>query len=227
MSESLLTIWEQVRRVPKDAQKEIKGGRLAGMTDVNPVWRLKTLTGIFGPCGVGWKYEVTGKHMETGANNEIAAFVDINLYIKHAGEWSAPIPGTGGSMFVAKERNGMHTSDECYKMALTDAISVACKSLGVAADVYWSADKSKYEQTSQPAPSAPSSGVQPGKITTDQYRILQEACLGADGKPDSGSVSRLKDILKKHGYETAKDIEQKDYDVIKSEFVDYGLPFDV
>ena len=29
----------------------------------------------------------------------------------------------------------MYTSDECYKMALTDALSVACKALGVAADV--------------------------------------------------------------------------------------------
>ena len=38
----------------------------------------------------------------------------------------------------------MYTSDECYKMALTDAISVACRALGVGADVYWEADRSKY-----------------------------------------------------------------------------------
>lgn len=43
----------------------------------------------------------------------------------------------------------MHISDECYKMALTDAISVACKALGVAADVYWSSDVTKYSENSQ------------------------------------------------------------------------------
>ena len=37
---------------------------------------------------------------------------------------------------MAKEKSGMYTSDECYKMALTDAMSVACKALGVAADVF-------------------------------------------------------------------------------------------
>ena len=30
------------------------------------------------------------------------------------------------------------------KMALTDAISVACKSLGIGADVYWNKDNTKY-----------------------------------------------------------------------------------
>jgi len=58
-----------------------------------------------------------------------------------------PISGTGGSMFVAKEKNGFYVSDECYKMATTDAISVACKQLGIGADVYWQADKTKYDKT--------------------------------------------------------------------------------
>ena len=31
-------------------------------------------------------------------------------------------------------------------MAYTDAISVACKALGVGADVYWQADRTKYDQ---------------------------------------------------------------------------------
>ena len=87
------------------------------MTDINPMWRIKALTELFGPCGVGWKYTITDKRLEDGANEEISAFVDIDLYIKHEGEWSKAIPGTGGSMFVAKERSGLYTSDECPKMA--------------------------------------------------------------------------------------------------------------
>ena len=39
-------------------------------------------------------------------------------------------------------------------MALTDAISVACKALGMGADVYWEKDNTKYNQPNgQPAPS--------------------------------------------------------------------------
>lgn len=140
-----LRIYEKVRVVPDAAQKQIAGGRLKGMTDINPMWRIKTLTETFGPCGFGWKYVITGQRIEIGANGESAAFVDINLYIKDDNEWSEPIPGTGGSMFVANERNGMYTSDECFKMALTDALSVACKALGFGADVYWQKDRSKYD----------------------------------------------------------------------------------
>lgn len=141
-----LEIYERVRQVPTSAQREIQAGRLKGKTDINPMWRIKALTEQFGPCGIGWKYTITDKRLENGANNEVSAFVDIDLYIKVDGKWSDAIPGTGGSAFVASERNGLYTSDECYKMALTDAISVACKALGFGADVYWAKDATKYTQ---------------------------------------------------------------------------------
>ena len=81
------------------------------------------------------------------AKDEITANVNINLYVKVDGEWSKPIPGIGGSMLVASERNGLYVNDECYKMALTDALSVACKSLGMGADVYWQSDNTKYNDS--------------------------------------------------------------------------------
>lgn len=142
-----MEIYEKVRAVPESAKKDIVAGRLKGKTDINPMWRIKTLTEQFGVCGIGWKYEITDKRIEPNpATAEIAAFVDIALYVKVDGEWSAAIPGTGGSAFVAEEKSGLHISDECYKMALTDALSVACKALGIGADVYWSEDASKYDK---------------------------------------------------------------------------------
>lgn len=35
-------------------------------------------------------------------------------------------------------------------MATTDAISVACKQLGFGADIYWGADRSKYDKNNTP-----------------------------------------------------------------------------
>lgn len=99
---------------------------------------------LFGPCGVGWKYEIVRFWSEDGAGGEKAAFAEIRLYIKQGDTWSDAIPGIGGSALVSKEKNGMYTSDECYKMALTDAISVSCKALGVGADIYWDKDTTKY-----------------------------------------------------------------------------------
>lgn len=149
-----MTLYNAVREVPKEAQKAIGGGRLKGMTDINPMWRIKKLTEQFGPCGIGWRYIIKDKHLEHGANGEIAAFVDIDLYYKDkaSGEWSDPIPGTGGAMFVASEKNGLYTDDECYKKALTDAISVACKAIGMGANVYWDKDRTKYDKPTPPPP---------------------------------------------------------------------------
>ena len=150
-----LTIYNAVRNPPQEALKTIRGGRLSGYTDINPMWRIKALTEQFGVCGIGWKYTITKQWTEQGANGEIAAFTNIDLYIKVNGEWSDAIPGTGGSSFIAKERSGLYTSDECFKMSLTDAISVACKSLGFAADIYWNSDRSKYDRPEEQKPEPP------------------------------------------------------------------------
>lgn len=141
-----LELYNKVREVPQDAKKTISAGRIKGFTDINPMWRIKCLTEQFGPCGIGWYYKTVEKWTET-VGDEICAFVMIELYVLYDGKWSQPISGTGGNRLATKERSGVYVSDECYKMATTDALSVACKNLGIGADVYWKEGKTKYDQT--------------------------------------------------------------------------------
>jgi hypothetical protein len=124
------------KQPPAWALKEITGGRLKGKTDINPQWRYETLNDTFGLIGFGWKYVITKQWLEKGHGDEVVAFVNIHLHVKLNNEWSEAIEGTGGSMFIANERNGAYTSDEAFKMATTDALSVACKMLGIAAAIY-------------------------------------------------------------------------------------------
>ena len=142
--EQNLHLYNKFMNTPAEARKTIKGGRLNGFTDINPMWRFKMLTEAFGPCGIGWKYEITDQRIIPGPDGKSAAFVDILLYNKQDGQWSEGIPGIGGSAFVAKESGGLHMSDECFKMALTDAIGTACKALGMSADIYFEKDRTKY-----------------------------------------------------------------------------------
>lgn len=149
-----LDTWRELSRPPKEALKRIAGGRLSGMSDINPQWRLQMMTAKFGPIGIGWYYEMLDRWVESGASSlvakpqevgEIMCFVSINLFVKIDGEWSKPIFGLGGSKLIEKEKDHYYNNDEGYKMALTDALSVAMKELGVAADIYmglW--DGSKY-----------------------------------------------------------------------------------
>ena len=147
-----LAMYERLRVVPKEAQRTIQAGRLKGFTDINAMWRIKALTNEFGPCGSGWYVNIEKQWIEQGANGEICAFCNLALYYKVGDEWSKPVYGTGGSAFVAKERNGPYTSDECFKMAYTDALSVCAKMIGVAADVYFEKDRTKYDAESPDIP---------------------------------------------------------------------------
>ena len=141
-----LDLYNKVRSVPVEAQKNITGGRLNGMTDINPMWRIKTLTEQFGVCGIGWYPEITDKWIDEGVDGERTANIEIKLYVKTDEGWSKGITGIGGAMFIAKESKGLRTDDEAFKKAYTDAISVACKALGIGADIYFEKDKTKYDR---------------------------------------------------------------------------------
>ena len=152
-----LSIYERVRNVPEEAKKAIEAGRLKGKNDINPMWRIKKLTEVFGPAGFGWYTEIVRTWTEASESGEMAVFVDIHLFVKKDGEWSRPIFGNGGNRLIANEKkyeNGQYVlvpylDDDAYKKAYTDAISVAAKALGIGADVYFEKDVTKYDsQTS-------------------------------------------------------------------------------
>lgn len=147
-----LQFYNQFRAVPKDAQKTIQAGKLKGFTDINPMWRIKTLTETFGCCGVGW-FTSDVKFLVEERAGESAVFCTLNLYVKVNGEWSSPIFGVGGSKLSGKGV-GDGINDEAHKMAYTDALSIACKNLGMAADIYYANDRTKYnsvQDTPSPA----------------------------------------------------------------------------
>ena len=128
--------------------KDFDNGSFKG-TDINAMWRIKCLTEYFGMCGFGWYYDVIRTWTEKGDNSqETMSFAEIKLYVKDktTNEWSKGISGIGGNKMetFVKKNNYWKVSDECYKMAITDAIGNACKSLGMGADIYWANDKSKY-----------------------------------------------------------------------------------
>lgn len=187
-----LRIYEKTREVPENAKKPIKGGRLSGMTDINPMWRVKTLTDLFGPCGEGWYTEIVSKEF-IPCGEEIVVQVELNLYYKIGEEWSKPINGTGGSKLVTIESKGAFINDEALKMAETDAISVCCKKLGFGADVYWSKDgESKY---------TPQKRYDETKDETQKYEPVPtcEICkkVIVPVKTKDGEYMSIKDIVAK------------------------------
>ena len=93
---------------------------------------------------------------------------------------------------MAKESKGLYSSDEGYKMAVTDALSVAMKSLGVAADIYagkW--DGSKYADAKEAPQEKPSEPIEP-PMTKEQKNQLLKLLVDA-GQKKSGDKLTVAD----------------------------------
>lgn len=151
--EEKMAIWNALERTPEEFLKNFKrGGGFSGKS-VDPTYRIKRLTELFGPCGIGWLFvqedswivEIGGSHV---------AFVRGHLKYKVNGEWVQTSSHTGGTVCD-------RTPDEAYKMSETDACGKCCLDIGLASDVYLGHhDGDKYQAT-QSQGAAPRQTVAP------------------------------------------------------------------
>ena len=174
-----LEIYEKYKKVPAEALEPFDNGNFKG-TDINSMWRIKCLTEQFGVVGHGWTTKVLRTWTETDANtNDVLAFAEIEMKVKIDGEWGEPFTATGGNKLLTyvKSKDYFKTSDEAFKMAITDAFGVACKYLGIGADVYWANDKSKYTENQENEPKNVSENHEKQNVNQDveQALTLEEA----------------------------------------------------
>ncbi|HCC35130.1 MAG TPA: hypothetical protein DEQ02_05645 [Ruminococcaceae bacterium] len=99
-------------------------------------------------------------------------------------------------------------SDECFKMALTDAISVSCKALGFGADVYWDKDRTKYSGTPEGAGKPPG---RPQNVVITEAQIKELYAAGEAGGRGRSDVDKI--IADNRGYPVDK-MPPEDYDGI-------------
>jgi hypothetical protein len=189
-----------VQDTPQEAQKAFNNGRFSG-TDINPMWRIKKLTEIFGPAGFGWWTQNEKYVFEScEATGEIAVFCTLELVVvdPETETVSKPITGVGGNKFVVAQKSGKYCNDEAYKMAYTDALSIACKALGFSHDIYFASDRTKYTMSgdSQPQSSnipAPTEPIQDVMKKVDE-RVRK---LTANMQPEE-KKKFAQDVIIKH-----------------------------
>lgn len=132
--------WNELSRVPVSHLKTIQFGALKGKSDINPQWRYKAMTEVYGECGKGWSHRLSDVQIVDGANGEVLIFVEVKVW---AGD--KEFTGVGGDKIVTKDKNGLRSNDEAMKMAYTDALGTALKYVGVASEIYeGNFDGSKY-----------------------------------------------------------------------------------
>lgn len=159
-----MAIYSAVRSAPQSAVKPIKGGSYgaAGLSDINPQWRIERMTELFGPVGTGWTWEPVEVFEREGVlyGHVVVTYTDAQ------GKVSKPIHGYGGTKFGGRD------DSDIYKSTMTDAVSNALRYLGVGADVWYKPDRPGDQQQYDTKYSAPPQMVE---TITDAQReaILQ------------------------------------------------------
>lgn len=124
-----MTIYNAARSVPNGAVKKINAGAYgkAGLSDINPQWRIEKMTELFGACGDGWTWEP----VEVWTDNGFCYAHIVVKYLTEGGEYSNPIHGYGGTVM------GRMDDSDLYKSTITDAVSNALRYLGIGADIWY------------------------------------------------------------------------------------------
>lgn len=224
-------IWDKLARPPKTALKTIGGGRLKGFTDINPQWRYEIMTEIFGMIGFGWKFTIDKTWFEQASDNQVFAFAQVSVYVKQNNEWSDAIQGQGGSMLIEKETSKMHSSDEGYKMAITDALGTAIKMLGVASDIYagrWDGSKYKDEPKANLPALTYEETIPHFKAWEDTKSYIIKA--DKDGVADEVALteawskypSNVRSAIKKYAKEIREQLTNEELDKLQLKDIDTG-----
>jgi hypothetical protein len=199
-----LGIYNELKGVDKKYIKPITGGRLKGMSDIKPQWRIMKLTELFGPCGIGWKVQnLQFEYKDFG--NEVVVNCKLDFYYKFNDVWSEAIPAVGGSKISTMEKNGVYISDEAEKMAYTDALSVAGKMIGLASDIYMGYG-GKYDSGNTNVPSTKQNSSQ-GQNTVKKEVKKDELVV------ESHAFKKLVDIAPKYTVDQLLAMAKSKYEV--------------
>lgn len=149
MSENL-RIWSALEKTdPKHTKAFKRAGGFTG-TAIKPIWSIKRLTELFGPCGEGWGMTAPVFQTVPGSNGELLVYCTVGMW---HGKPDSLVYGVGGDKVVTyikaneqyKRPERWESDDEAFKKAFTDALMNAAKQIGVGADVHMGMfDDSKY-----------------------------------------------------------------------------------
>ncbi len=128
-------IWEKICETDPNRTKKIEGGNFRG-TSINPNYIYEKLTSVFGPCGIGWGFEIAAEQYKGGHDVTITHSYQINFWYKDNGTKSGMIPAVGCTDYVFKNKNGWNTDEDAPKKSLTDALTKASQLIGMSADIF-------------------------------------------------------------------------------------------
>lgn len=156
--ESNTSLWEKVEKTDPNFTKEFTGvGGFSG-TAICSAYLAKKATEVFGPCGIGWGFDLEDEKYVSGyplgfdaegnsIGTTVVHVVRIKLWYLLDGK-RGEVTQFGQTTFVGRNKNGLFHDEDAPKKSITDAISKCLSLLGFSADVHLGKyDDNKYVES--------------------------------------------------------------------------------
>jgi len=144
-----LALWHQVEKTDPSHTKPITGKAYQGNSP-KPHYIVLKATEAFGPCGIGWGFEIVEEKLLDGALLEPGFYERIHMArVRVWYEWNGKrgsVEHVGQTVFSGKRANGKPFTDEdAPKKSVTDGLVKALSMIGFAGDIFLGRyDDSKY-----------------------------------------------------------------------------------
>lgn len=139
-----LNLWSAVEKTPPSQTKEITGKPYKG-TSPKPHYLIWKATETFGPCGIGWGFQIIDERIEEGAGGEKMHIARVLVWYEWNGK-RGQVEHVGGTQFSGiRSSNKPFTDEDAPKKSVTDALVKALSMIGFAGDIFMGRyDDSKY-----------------------------------------------------------------------------------
>lgn len=144
-----MALWRSVETTPTTECKPITGKQYNG-TSPKPYYLVRRATETFGPCGIGWGFEIVEEKLLDGAMLEPGFYERIHFArVRVWYEWEGKrgtVEHVGQTPFSGKRKSGgTYTDEDAPKKSVTDAMVKALSMIGFAGDIFSGRyDDSKY-----------------------------------------------------------------------------------
>lgn len=139
-----LALWFRVEKTDPKHVKPITGKQYSGNSP-KPHYMVWRLTQEFGPCGIGWGYDITDERIERFSETDTLHIVKLDFWYELNGQ-TGHIQQMGQTIASYVTSQGKFKVDEdAPKKSVTDALVKCASYLGFAGDIFmgrW--DDSKY-----------------------------------------------------------------------------------
>ena len=137
-------LWQRAFTTDPRAVKEITGKQYRGNSP-KPYWIVERLTDEFGPCGIGWGFQILSERFERFSETDSLHVASVRLWyvldgvrgeLEQIGQTKASYMSSKGSFML---------DEDAPKKSVTDALVKCASYLGFAGDIFsgrW--DDSKY-----------------------------------------------------------------------------------